>query len=63
MSDEVRENLFKSFFSTKMGKGTGLGLLVTRKLIEEHQGKIDITSKLGKGTTFTILLPFKKAKG
>jgi two-component system NtrC family sensor kinase len=61
MSDEVRANLFESFFSTKQGKGTGLGLLVTRKLIEEHQGKIDITSKLGEGTTFTILLPFKEA--
>ena len=61
MSDEVRANLFESFFSTKKGKGTGLGLLVTRKLIEEHQGKIDITSKLGEGTTFTILLPYKEA--
>lgn len=61
MSDEVRKNLFKSFFSTKKGKGTGLGLLVTRKLIDEHKGKIDITSKLGKGTTFTILLPYKEA--
>jgi len=61
MSAEVRENLFESFFSTKKGKGTGLGLLVTRKLVEEHKGKIDITSKLGKGTTFTILLPYKEA--
>jgi len=61
MSDEVRANLFDAFFSTKKGKGTGLGLLVTRKLIEEHKGKIDITSKLGKGTTFTILLPYKEA--
>ncbi|MBW2606620.1 MAG: response regulator [Deltaproteobacteria bacterium] len=60
MSDEVRENLFESFFSTKKGKGTGLGLLVTRKLIEEHKGKIDITSELGKGTTFTIRLPYKE---
>lgn len=60
MSQEVRANLFESFFSTKKGKGTGLGLLVTRKLIEEHKGKIDITSMLGKGTTFTIRLPYKE---
>ena len=60
MSDEVRANLFESFFSTKKGKGTGLGLLVTRKLIEEHKGKIDITSELGKGTTFTIRLPYEE---
>jgi len=62
MSREVKANLFESFFSTKKGKGTGLGLLVTRKLVEEHHGKIDIKSELGKGTTFTILLPYKEAR-
>lgn len=60
MSDEVRANLFESFFSTKQGKGTGLGLLVTRKLIEEHKGEINVTSQQGKGTTFTIWLPYEE---
>lgn len=60
MSDEVRANLFESFFSTKKGKGTGLGLLITRKLIEEHKGKIDVTSELGKGTTFAVRLPYEE---
>ena len=60
MNEEVKRNLFTSFFSTKGGKGTGLGLLVTRKLVEEHGGKIDVTSQSGKGSTFVIQLPYSK---
>jgi signal transduction histidine kinase len=59
MSAEVRKKLFSSFFSTKGAKGTGLGLLVTRKLIEEHNGSIVVDSELAIGTTFTLKLPFK----
>jgi PAS domain S-box-containing protein len=59
MSPEVKDKLFTSFFSTKGAKGTGLGLLVTHKLIEEHQGTIDVTSQEGKGTTFIIRLPYR----
>ena len=58
MTDEVKARLFASFFSTKGSQGTGLGLLVTGKLIEEHKGTIDVTSQLGQGTTFTIRLPY-----
>jgi two-component system, NtrC family, sensor kinase len=61
MSDEVKAKLFTSFFSTKGSKGTGLGLLVTRKLIEEHNGTLEVSSELGKGTTFTFRLPYKAA--
>jgi len=61
MSDEVKEKLFSSFFSTKGPQGTGLGLLVTRKLIEENNGSIDVESQLGMGTIFRMRLPFKKA--
>lgn len=57
MSEDVREKLFSSFFSTKGPQGTGLGLLVTSKLIEEHQGTIDVESELAHGTTFIIRLP------
>jgi len=59
MSPEVKDKLFTSFFSTKGAKGTGLGLLVTHKLIEEHQGTIDVTSQEGQGTTFIIRLPYR----
>ena len=58
MDDEVKTRLFSTFFSTKGAKGTGLGLLVTSKLIEEHNGSIDVASTLGEGTTFTFRLPF-----
>jgi two-component system NtrC family sensor kinase len=58
MSDSVKAKLFSSFFSTKGAKGTGLGLLVTRKLIEEHHGSIDVISNLNQGTTFIMKLAF-----
>jgi PAS domain S-box-containing protein len=60
MDEEVRKKLFASFFSTKGAKGTGLGLLVTRKLIQEHNGTIEVQSEVGVGTTFTIRFPYAK---
>ena len=61
MSEAVRSKLFSSFFSTKGPQGTGLGLLVTSKLIEEHNGTIEVDSRQGQGTTFRILLPLVRA--
>ncbi len=60
MDDEVKGKIFASFFSTKAGSGTGLGLLVTDKIVKEHGGTIDVESEVGKGSTFTIRLPFKE---
>lgn len=58
ISKENLEKIFKPFFSTKgYGKGTGLGLSFAERVIREHQGKIEVTSKQGKGTTFKIFLP------
>lgn len=62
MDKEVLDKMFTSFFSTKGHRGTGLGLLVTRKLIEDHDGTIDVFSKIGKGTTFIVKLPFEELK-
>jgi PAS domain S-box-containing protein len=59
MDEEVLHNLFTSFFSTKGHRGTGLGLMVTRKLVDEHGGNIKVTSQRGKGTTFTVRLPYE----
>ncbi|MCK4993565.1 MAG: hypothetical protein KAS13_00790 [Candidatus Omnitrophica bacterium] len=50
------EKLFEPFFSTKV-KGVGLGLAIAKEIIENHKGTIDIESRLGDGTTFTICLP------
>lgn len=49
--------VFDAFFSTKGSRGTGLGLAVVSKMIREHGGKIDVQSKVGVGTTFTITMP------
>ncbi len=60
MTEEVRKKIFSSFFSTKGHRGTGLGLLVTRKHIEEHGGAIEVDSEAGAGTTFTVRLPVRR---
>ena len=57
VESERARHLFEPFRSTKGLKGTGLGLVVTKKLVEEHRGSIKFESAPGKGTTFTILLP------
>ena len=60
MDKEVRDRIFTEFFSTKGSRGTGLGLLVTQKIIDEHGGTINVDSQSGKGTKFTIRLPKNK---
>ncbi|MGC9396373.1 MAG: response regulator [Anaerolineae bacterium] len=58
MSESVRAHLFEPFFTTKpLGQGTGLGLAQVRSIVTAHGGEITVTSKLGRGTTFTFYLP------
>ena len=59
--DEIRDKLFNKFYSTKGAKGTGLGLVITRKVIEEHCGTISVESRPGSGTTFLIEIPLQSA--
>ncbi|NUK28866.1 PAS domain S-box protein [Parageobacillus sp. VR-IP] len=58
--DKIKK-LGEPFYTTKE-RGTGLGLMVSYKIIEEHQGKIDVESEVGVGTTFHITLPIKRVE-
>ena len=60
MDWEVKGKIFTTFFTTKGGKGTGLGLLTTRKIVQEHGGRIEADSTPGEGTTFRIRLPRRR---
>ncbi|MGG0720387.1 ATP-binding protein [Robertmurraya massiliosenegalensis] len=58
ISPELLQKLGEPFYTTKE-KGTGLGLMVSYRIIDEHKGKIEVESEKGKGTTFHIKLPIK----
>ena len=60
MDEETKEKIFSSLFSTKGERGTGLGLLVTEKIIKENGGMIRVDSQKGHGTTFKIYLPYQE---
>ena len=58
MSKETLDRIFTPFFTTKPpGEGTGLGMSISMTIVEEHNGKINITSEEGKGTSVAVLLP------
>ena len=57
MAPEVRENLFRPYFTTKGPGGTGLGMSLAFAIIERHHGRIEVESEPGKGTTIRLVLP------
>ena len=58
---EHLKNIFDPFFTTKpIGKGTGLGLHIVRTIIDDHKGRIDVSSIIDKGSKFNIYLPIHK---
>jgi two-component system C4-dicarboxylate transport sensor histidine kinase DctB len=63
MTPDVRTNVFTPFFSTKKKTGTGLGLALTSRVIELHNGKIVVESEPQKGSVFRITLPLEGQTG
>lgn len=61
IAPEVISRIFEPFFTTKeQGKGTGLGLAIAAQVVEDHKGEIDVSSRLGVGTTFVVTIPRKQ---
>ena len=61
--ENILAKIFDPFFTTKeVGQGTGLGLSIAYKIVQEHGGRIEVKSTVGRGTTFTVFLPAKAAQ-
>jgi signal transduction histidine kinase len=60
MDYEVKQKAFTSFFTTKGAGGTGLGLLLTRKIVQQHGGSVTFESSPGEGTVFRLVLPRRR---
>jgi signal transduction histidine kinase len=63
ITEESKKRIFDPFFTTKkIGEGTGLGLAICEKIIKEHAGRLEVESEVGKGSTFSILIPALESK-
>jgi len=62
ISKENKEKIFTPFFTTR-AKGMGVGLAICKKFVESHGGSIEVESKEGKGSTFTVILPVQRENG
>jgi hypothetical protein len=60
MTEQQLAQIFRPFYTTR-SNGTGLGLSLVRRIVEEHSGQIEVASEPGKGSTFQVLLPFARA--
>jgi signal transduction histidine kinase len=56
ISPEIMKNIFKPFYTTKDG-GSGIGLVIVKRIVDSHKGRINVVSKVGVGTVATIHLP------
>jgi signal transduction histidine kinase len=61
MTEEQIQMIFEPFYSTKLiGHGTGLGLPISKKIMEDHGGFITVDTELKKGSTFSLYFPLRK---
>src|SRR5256885_1951420 len=63
VAPSMMKHMFELFHSTKGNRGTGLGLAVAKKIVEEHEGSISVRSVEGEGSTFTVRLPAGRGGG
>jgi signal transduction histidine kinase len=63
VAPEVRDTLFEPFVTTKAGRGSGLGLPICRRIVEEHGGRLDLQSAPGAGTTVALRFPLRSGEG
>jgi signal transduction histidine kinase len=63
ISVENRRRMFEPFYSTKGQGGTGLGLAVAQKIVQEHRGRIEVISQIGEGTIMRVILPIAAGPG
>jgi signal transduction histidine kinase len=61
ISPDQLPHIFRPFYTTK-GDGTGLGLSLAHRIVENHRGHIDVASTMGEGTTFSVVLPVQRAR-
>jgi signal transduction histidine kinase len=61
MPEEVKRKIFEPFVTYGKKHGTGLGMSIVKKVVDDHKGKIEIESEMGKGTTIRIMLPTMQA--
>lgn len=61
ITEDIQPRIFDAFFTTRTsGEGSGLGLAIVKKIIDKHQGRIEVETKLGAGSTFRVYLPFER---
>ncbi len=59
MDEDIKAMLFQRFFTTKGMDGTGIGLMISKKIVDDHGGRIEVESQKGVGSTFTVRIPEK----
>jgi len=59
MDENIRKALFKEFITTKGARGTGFGLMTTKKIVDEHNGLISFETRKGEGTVFAMRIPLE----